>query len=122
MEMEKIVSYCGIICQGCPIYWATKEKNKKIKEKMRVEIARLGSEHYGTEFKPEDITDCDGCRQEGGRLLGLCSDCPMRKCALEKRLENCAHCPEFACENLKKFFSTDPQAKAILEVIRSTLY
>ena len=121
MEMEKIVSFCGIICEGCPVYWATKEKNKETKEKMRVTIARLGSEHYGTEFKPEDITDCDGCRQEGGRLLRAAIDCPMRKCAREKKLQNCAHCPDFACENLKKFFSTDPQAKAILEVIKSTL-
>jgi hypothetical protein len=121
MEMEAIVSYCGIICQGCPIYWATREKNIEKKEKMRVTIARLGSEHYGTEFKPEDITDCDGCRKEGGRLLRVSSDCPIRKCARQKGLENCAHCPEYVCENLKKFFSKDTQAKAILEVIKNTL-
>jgi len=121
MKMEEVVSYCGIICQGCPIYWATREKDKEKKEKMRVVIARLGSEQYGKEFKLDDITDCDGCRTEGGRLLGICSDCPIRKCARQKELENCAHCPEYACENLKKFFSSDPQAKAILEVIKSTL-
>jgi len=121
MKMDEIVSYCGIICQGCPIYWATREKNIEKKEKMRKAIARLGSEHYGTEFKPEDITDCDGCRTEGGRLLRVSGDCPIRKCARQKELENCAHCPEYTCENLKEFFSKDPQAKAILEVIKSTL-
>jgi len=76
--MEKLISYCGIICQGCPIYMATQEKDKEKKEKMRVEIARLTKEQYGIELKPEDITDCDGCRAEGGRLFSESRNCKIR--------------------------------------------
>lgn len=39
--MEKLISYCGLICQGCPIYLATQEEDKEKKEKMRAEISRL---------------------------------------------------------------------------------
>lgn len=119
--MDVMVSYCGLTCQGCPIYWATSENNKEKKDKMRAEIARICNEQYGTEYKPEDITDCDGCRTEVGRLFSGASKCEIRKCAKQKGLENCAHCSEYACEKLKEFFAKESYAKAALDVIRSTL-
>jgi len=112
--MDEIIAYCGLICQGCPIYWATREKSK-------AEIARLCKEHYGMEYTPEEITDCDGCRTEGGRLFSGCLKCPIRECARQKGLENCAYCSEYACEELKQFFVTDPGAKTRLDVIRGSL-
>jgi len=69
-------------------------------------------------MKPEDITDCDGCRTEGGRLFSGCKKYQIRKCARQEGFENCAYCS--ACEKLKEFFVTDPNAKARLDVIRSS--
>ena len=116
-----MIAYCGLTCQGCPVYWATREKNREKKEKMRAEIVRICKEQYGVEYKPEDITDCDGCRAEEGRLFSGCKKCPIRKCARKKRLENCAYCGEYACEVLKEFFVKEPDAKARLDVIRSVI-
>lgn len=120
-----MIAYCGLMCDGCPIYWATREKDKGKKGKMRAAIAQLCSEHYGFEYGLEytstDITDCDGCRTKGGRLFSGCRQCKIRKCAIQKGLKSCAYCSEYACDNLRKFFATDPSAKTRLEVIRSIL-
>jgi len=88
---------------------------------MRVEIAQQIKKHYGQECKPEDVTDCDGCKTESGRLLSGCKKCEIRKCARDKKIENCAHCDEYACEKLEKFFTTDRDAKKRLDEIRSAL-
>lgn len=119
--MDVMIAYCGLTCQACPIYWATREKNKEKREKMRAELARICKEEYAIEFKAEDITDCDGCWIEGGRLFSGCYKCEIRKCVKQNGLENCAHCSEYACEKLEDFFVKQPHAKAGLDVIRSTL-
>jgi len=119
--MEKVVAYCGLLCQGCPIQWATHEKNEGLKEKMKIEIAKLSNELYGTKFKPADITDCEGCLSENGTLFPGCYDCQIRNCAREKKLPNCATCNEYACETLEKFFTDNPEAKIRLGFIKSVL-
>jgi hypothetical protein len=88
---------------------------------MRADIAEQIKKHYGQECKPEDVTDCDGCRSEDDRLLAGSKNCQIRKCARPKGIENCAHCSEYACDKLKEFFVKDPEAKTRLDVIRSTL-
>jgi len=116
--MNDGMAYCGLTCQTCPIYLATFEENKEEQARMREEIVRLSLEQYGLKFTFEDITDCDGCRAETGRLFSACKDCPIRNCARAKRLENCAYCPDYACANLAQFFHTDPSCKERLDEIR----
>jgi hypothetical protein len=118
-KIEDIVSYCGIICIGCPIYWATWEESEGIKENMRTEIAQRFNEQYGTEFGPEHITDCEGCRTKGGKLFSGSRKCEIRKCAILRGFENCACCPDYPCELLDEVFETDSSAKARLDVIKS---
>jgi hypothetical protein len=86
--------------------------------KMRVEIARICREHYGMKYEAEDITDCDGCRTDGGRLFSGCQNCPIRKCASQKGLENCAYCADYVCGNLEALFAMDAAAKARLDEVR----
>ena len=119
--MEEVVSYCGLMCHTCPIYLATREHDPKKKRQMRAEIARQINDLYKEDLKAEDVTDCDGCKTEAGRLFSASRKCEIRKCAGQKGIENCAHCNEYACERLEKFFATDPDAKKRLEAIRSTL-
>jgi hypothetical protein len=119
--MPEIIGYCGLNCCTCPIYVATREKNDEKRRRMRAEIAVQIKKHYGVEYQPEDITDCDGCRSENDRLFAGSKNCRIRKCARPKRIENCAHCSEYACDKLKEFFVKDPEAKTRLDVIRSTL-
>ena len=85
---------------------------------MRAEIVRLCKEQYGTNYALEDITDCDGCQTKRERLFSGSKNCPIRKCARGKDLENCAYCPEYACGNLEALFGMDPAAKTNLDAIR----
>jgi hypothetical protein len=85
---------------------------------MRVEIARMCKEQYGMNYEPEDVTDCDGCRTEGGRLFSGCINCSIRACAMQKALENCAYCSDYACRRLSKFFAKEPSAMTRLDEMR----
>lgn len=117
--MDNILSYCGLICQTCPIFTATKEEDLEKQASMRLEIARQCREHYGMNYGPEDITDCDGCRADSGRLFPACSSCKIRSCARQRAVENCAYCAEYICDHLQAFFATDPAAKTRLDGVRS---
>jgi len=119
--MSEMIAYCGLTCQTCPIYLATTVENKEEQRKMRIGIVQQCREKYSLDFNLEEITDCDGCAA-GRRLFSACKDCPIRKCAREKNLENCAYCAEYACSNLESFFKAEPNAKSRLEQIRWNEY
>jgi hypothetical protein len=121
MEIHKRVAYCGLLCAGCPIYWATREKDREKQAHMRDYIARICREHYGMPLRPEDVTDCDGCRAKTGRLFSGCRNCEIRKCTRRRKVESCAFCAEYACAKLQKFFDKDPSAKTRLEMVRNIL-
>lgn len=116
-----MIAYCGLACHSCAIYLATREQEPKKKRQMRAEIARKINDIYKHEFEAEDVTDCDGCLMEAGRLFSGCHKCEIRKCARGKVIENCAYCGEYPCKQLKKFFDSEPDAKARLDAIRNTL-
>jgi len=119
--MNETIGYCGLNCQGCPIYLATREKDEEKQYKMRIDIAQQIKELYGHEIKPEDVTDCDGCKTVGGRLFSGSNNCYMRKCASKKNIENCAYCDGYPCEELEKLFTTDPDARKRLDAIKNTI-
>ena len=120
MEVPELMAYCGLKCDSCPIYLATRETDPQERARMKVGIAELACEHYKMDLKLEDITDCDGCRTPAGRLFSGCHRCEIRKCARERGHPTCAHCPEYPCDKLQKFFVTDPDAMRSLDEIRSS--
>ena len=119
MEIPELIACCGLICEKCPIHLATIEPDAARKMEQRIQIAKFISEHYKTAQKPEDITDCDGCGTQSGRLFSGCCKCEIRKCAQKNGYRTCAQCSEFPCDHLQKFFVNDPDAKSRLEEIRN---
>ena len=113
-----MIAYCGLECESCPIHSATLEKDRSSQLTMRVSIAQQCSERYGMTMKPDDITDCDGCIVDSGRLFSGCLKCEIRKCAGLKNIENCAYCNDYACEKLMDHFLLDPGPQARLDEIR----
>lgn len=113
-----MLAYCGLRCDTCPIHLATVEKNEDRKYEMRVSIVEQINKQYGKDLIAEDISDCDGCTAINGRLFSGCLQCEIRKCVLEKNLENCAHCNDFGCEKLQKHFCLDPDSLSRLEHLR----
>jgi hypothetical protein len=119
--MKTMIAYCGLKCETCPIHLATLEKNSSHQQKMRESIAEECSNLYNMNLDAEEITDCDGCRTDSGRLFAGCSKCEIRKCAIYKKLENCAFCDDYICEILKKHFELDPDSEARLNKIKHSI-
>lgn len=119
--MHELIAYCGLVCQTCPIYLATRDENREQQTRMRTHIASLCKEKYGILYGPEDITDCDGCRTEQGRLFSASQSCEIRTCARRKGLVNCAHCADYICAKLAVFFAAEPDAKTRLDEVRRNI-
>jgi len=118
-KMNNMIAYCGLTCDSCPIHLATLEQDNSRQYAMRISIVQLCSEKYGMNLQPEDITDCDGCRANTGRLFSGSWNCEIRKCASRRNLESCAYCPEYTCDILNEFLRREPDAQARLERIRN---
>jgi len=114
--MGKIIAFCGLDCFECGAFIATKENS----DAKRREVAKEWSKEFGREFKPEEI-NCYGCLDITGPHIGYCGICEIRKCGMEKEVENCAYCIDYACEKLEKFHEQTPNAKKRLEEVRQKL-
>ncbi len=115
-EAKAMVAYCGLTCSECPAYLATQADD----DAKRAETAKLWSEQYHADIKPESI-NCDGCVPDEGRRFSYCQVCKIRECARSKEMVNCAHCDEYACEILEGFFNMAPESKAHLDELRKSL-
>lgn len=110
--MEKMIAFCGLVCTECPAFIATQKED----DEERKKVAEMWSKEFKVELKPEDI-NCDGCLADSERLFSHTKVCEIRKCGLDRKVANCAHCDEYACEKLTAFFKMAPQAKTTLDEI-----
>ena len=115
-----MLAYCGLHCDTCPIHLATLEHDMLKQQDIRKAIALQCSEYYGIKMQAKDIGDCDGCLTTTEILFSGCLTCGIRKCAQLKKIENCAYCSDYACDELKKIFSFEPEAKRTLDKIRQS--
>ena len=114
--MNQMTGFCGLICSQCDAFIATQNDD----DEKRAEVARLWSQQFKIDMKPEDI-NCDGCISDGERHVGHCYVCEIRKCGKQKNIPNCAHCDDYACDKLKGFFKMVPDAQKHLDGIRNGL-
>lgn len=97
-----IFGACGINCENCDAFKATKNNDNE----FRKATAEKWSKEYNHEFKPEDV-NCEGCMTEG-RHLGYCSQCNIRKCAIDEKVQSCGKCPDYPCEAISEFHKVTP--------------
>ncbi len=105
--MNKMIAFCGINCGECEALIATQKND----EAMRKAVAEKWS------MKPEEV-NCAGCLTAEGPHIDYCGTCEIRKCGMEKEVENCAYCVDYKCEKLAKFHEKAEKAKGNLEEIR----
>lgn len=113
--MEKIIAYCGYICNECPVYIATRDNDND----KKIELSKQWSNEKYT-VTPEDI-NCLGCSPECSHHFRFCGECEIRLCGLNKKIKNCAYCNEYPCDKLNKPFEITPQSKILLDEIRKNL-
>ena len=87
--MKKLIAFCGLDCEKCDAYIATKNKDQALREKT----AKLWSELNNAPILPEHI-NCEGCRVDGKKTVYCDSLCQIRQCALKKGVSTCGDCPE----------------------------
>lgn len=114
---NKIIATCGIVCSDCSAYIATQSGDPSALER----VAAQWQEEYNLErVTIKDVT-CDGYLGEGGRKGAHCFACDIRACGQARGVVNCAHCPDYACERLERFFGIVPGVQAVLDQVRASL-
>ncbi len=104
--MNKMIAYCGLDCENCDAYIATKNDDNALREM----VAKLWSELNGVEITPEMI-NCDGCRSDGRKTVYCDSLCPIRQCASGRGYETCGGCTELEkCEKAGMIIGNNPDA------------
>ena len=84
-----MIAYCGLDCEKCDAYLATKNNDQTLREKT----AKKWSELNKVTILPEQI-NCEGCRADGAKTVFCASLCEIRQCALSKGVETCGSCPD----------------------------
>jgi hypothetical protein len=85
--MNTYIAYCGLNCETCDARLATANDDNDLRQK----VSKLWSELNGVEITPEMI-NCVGCRIDGVKTPYCESLCPIRQCALSRKIETCAIC------------------------------
>jgi len=114
--MDKIIAYCGLVCSDCSAYVATQANDQEALER----VAAQWREEYNAPNITVESVICDGCL-DGGRMCSHCAECEIRPCGVARGVANCAHCSDYACEKLEKFFGFVPGARDVLDEIRQSL-
>lgn len=113
--MNETMAYCGLICEECPAFIATRNEDMEALAKLAVE---WGDE--GDAFTAEDMM-CDGCTARG-RIFTWCRECELRNCAPKRGVATCAHCPDYeGCDKLQRLFAMGEigaATRARLEALR----
>lgn len=108
--MRNTMGRCGLVCDLCPAYIGTQEGDHQLLE----ETALTWSKEFGYTYTANEIL-CDGCLAVEGRQSKYCRECGIRTCAVDRGLESCGDCPEYACGRLMEFFELAPEAREALE-------
>ena len=111
-----MIAFCGLDCEKCDAYIATKNDDQALREKT----AKLWAELNNAPILPGHI-NCDGCRVNGRKTVFCESLCGIRQCALKKGVTTCGDCPEmafatFIVENgITEFFIAGADATACVK-------
>jgi len=104
--MKKLIAYCGLDCEKCDAYIATKRNDQALRE----QTAKKWSALNHTTILPEYI-NCQGCRTDGVKTFFCQNLCGVRQCALKKGVASCGACAEVeSCAVVGKIFAYSPEA------------
>ena len=103
------ISYCGLLCNECPVYIATAENNEEAQERIATEFSG-----ERMQFTKEEM-NCYGRSHEETKNSKMCSGCEIRICAESKEVKNCAYCKDFTCDKINQFIEKNPDLKRNLE-------
>lgn len=111
MSMNDYIAFCGLDCETCEARLATVNNDNDLRRKVAEEWSTLN----GVEITPEMI-NCSGCRISGVKTVYCDSLCPIRQCAMKKKVETCGDCPEMrSCEKVGAIIGNNSEARDRLD-------
>jgi hypothetical protein len=108
-----MIGYCGLDCEQCEAFIATRNND----DALRVKVAAEWAKSYNAPIKPEHI-NCTGCQSAGVKTYYCEQLCEVRKCAKTKSVNTCADCSDYPCSALEQILRVAPQAKTRLDALR----
>ena len=109
--MKDMIAYCGLDCEACEAYIATKNDDDELRRK----VAKHWSELNNVEITPEMI-NCEGCRVDGVKTVYCDSLCEIRQCAMKRKYETCGNCTELErCGKVAVVTSNNEEARKNLK-------
>ena len=110
--MKNLIAFCGLDCEECEARKATVENDSELRKKVAAEWSKLN----GVEITAEMI-NCDGCRLDGRKTPFCASLCPIRQCAIVKKVSTCGDWAKMeGCEKLAMIHKNNQCAKNNLVV------
>ena len=104
--MKNNIAYCGLDCEKCEAYIATKNND----DELRKIVAEKWSKFNNVVIAP-DMINCEGCRNDGIKTPFCEALCPIRLCALVKKVRTCGDCEKLEiCEKAAMVISNNPEA------------
>ena len=86
----KEINYCGYKCpENCQFLEASVKNDTELKKKA-YDTWKI-KERYGVDFD-EKTTFCFGCKNEEKPAGVVMTNCTVRSCAIEKKLDSCIQC------------------------------
>jgi hypothetical protein len=115
--VDRMIAHCGMVCSDCEAY---ENRHTNDREAMERVAARWRVAFNRPDATADDVI-CDGCTAQGRHWV-RCAECPIRACAAERGVANCAYCDDYdTCEKLTELIASIPEAKAMLDAIRASL-
>ena len=104
--MNNMIAYCGLDCEKCDAFIATKNNDQSLREKT----AKLWSELNNVTILPEHI-NCEGCRTNGVKTFYCDNLCAIRQCAMGKGVSTCGDCTQMEqCEKVAIVIGNNKEA------------
>jgi len=98
------ISPCGLYCGVCAIYFAHRDHNQKLKERL-VNLYKGGVPGKGTLPNSENLSiediRCRGCLSD--ETFMHCRQCEIRQCTKAKGYAGCHQCNDFPCQHIERF-------------------
>jgi len=85
-----MTSPCGLDCFNCPAYLANEN------QELRATISKRRGIPIQKAF-------CNGCRNQGGKVLDMFEPCNVYRCIEEKGIQFCGDCTDFPCDHLHPY-------------------
>ncbi len=95
-------SYCGIYCGACDIHvaYVTGQRSRFASFFTEPTLKALITLR-NIPYQQSDLgLKCHGCKSD--TVFINCSDCPIRACAVARKVEHCIDCGDYPCAILQK--------------------